>query len=492
MDFLRNSLKLYESQHSRSPDIRRFINFLTLQGGIKCKGLRKTKNLKCEDQPSCRWVVGKGCEDKNKNAQPSREIPKRKPNKTTANERNCAMNKNSRCVFSGEADGKCYLNKKTDRCRKISKKNQKPKSLKPVQQDVKPKKAILQNQQPVKHTLPPAVETRVLLNACSVTRMQGILAGVQRDIYLVGERHEKLQPSIGNTRNVVDFYGQLFQDVKLPLDEKLDFYLEDEYGASNKLFGGAASSICLLHKGIHGIHCLRFHFRQKWSKNDNIRYHYNDLGIKTDNNEFELFYKFFIKFKEIREEIREEIRIKMKRAYPSLISSIDKYLDICKTNEENLLKASLFDWIKVDKKGKEQAKKQMSIVFDEIYKVVDKLVFTYKDGSKHSFFKRKYTYLPEIARYMKEYLLNTHYPCAKNYRGYIFHVYRSMIDIYTIARIMHHPEQTRIIYHAGGNHTKNFVYVMEKLGMKIIESTDTLSCNVNILKIETVKYPWFA
>ena len=31
---------------------------------LKCKGLRRTKDPKCEDQPNCEWKVGKGCQDK--------------------------------------------------------------------------------------------------------------------------------------------------------------------------------------------------------------------------------------------------------------------------------------------------------------------------------------------------------------------------------------------------------------------------------------------
>ena len=46
--------------------LRKYLDHLKIKTGgrLKCKGLKKTKPPKCNDQPHCKWVIRKGCKDK--------------------------------------------------------------------------------------------------------------------------------------------------------------------------------------------------------------------------------------------------------------------------------------------------------------------------------------------------------------------------------------------------------------------------------------------
>ena len=378
------------------------------------------------------------------------------------------------------------IKKSKSRSRKSVEKSRKKRELK-----IKKKSRSISNMLKVKK----------LLGACIIYRFQGNIAGVDRDIYLVGERHSKMQKVHNNSSemNYVNFYHNLFQDINLPKSKKIDFYLEDMYGAylekgilrGDSTFENIQDFWCKEDNAI--INCLRAHFTYSNSKysnyimSDKVRYHYNDARLALFNPIAKLCNKFL--------------------NTPSSLWSW-KYFDDVPTVKKSLQDV-IFSFMISNSKEYRRAK--LSDFFDNVFEKFNNIRYIYGDGTKHMYFKKKYKYLPEIAKIIKEKLVNenihlvfskfnllpslpSQYVTFANNRHLLLfrEIAGSMIDIYTFSRILHHPEQQRIIYHAGRFHTGNAFRILQKLGMKLVEQATKTKCPSSVeVDIQNLTYPWF-
>ena len=89
----------YQDNKNKKKNVKPRVD--TSKPSVKCKGLRKTKNPKCEEQKGCKWVVRKGCQPIGSSTA-SRPKVVSEPKKETPANRDCPQGK--------------IVNPKTGRC----------------------------------------------------------------------------------------------------------------------------------------------------------------------------------------------------------------------------------------------------------------------------------------------------------------------------------------------------------------------------------------
>lgn len=329
-------------------------------------------------------------------------------------------------------------------------------------------------------------------NVVSIHRLEGTMNSTERQIYLVSEVHGP--PYSGEELRLPphEFYAQLFcnysnieRQKPLGTGKAIDFYVEDAHEQiavhhEDGIFRGGVGKLITIDLIREFARRRRFLDLYGTLHQQTIRPHYNDIRIalrtkaKTHNYDDDIMILHFLTHN-----------------YEITDADIAKLL--------SKLGLSL--------------RSSTRRILRTVFKILMDFRYTDKKGKRHAFWKKKYPMIKEIVRSNKvRRYLERQYDSVQirnkksrthlDLKLFISHVFDFSIDVYTVARMDFHREQTRVIYHSGLNHTQNMIFLLTRMcKFRIVEETSSIEHALNqplnipgqeyFVSLGVLETPWF-